>query len=395
MPGTSTPVREIHLITTTTYDAAETRIEGDLALSDASDIALGHLMVFKVPVTLPNSVARAEIRIGGETANRAIRDYQQRMVTIGEMTPGRFYWSIVSATGLVVLNPVGEPDITRRYQRTITNAELKNLDTDYVELVPAPGADKFLSVQLASITKTGSDVPPTQNARWYGVAISTDTVLTEAEVAAGNSQTYAFLNVPTWPAGQQRYVFVGVPDDRRDITGINVPTTEEPEDFFARVFERVPGTVNNADGVPIKWWRTMVAYDTPEDVFGGQSYTSGWSNDENTAILENIIRYAYTGLMQVIDTASDKPLHNGAEEFTWITGHLSNVLLSADADHRFLSSVGGHDLNENTALVYGVMINRLRSGRDGSYSAAAFDGFMEPVDDVALEISVNYQVLEV
>ena len=166
---------------------------------------------------------------------------------------------------------------------------------DYIELLSCPwSVGKYLEIELLSIEKHGSDVPATQNPRMYHVAISEDTTLTEAEVAAGNSQTYTFVDVPTWPDTETRYVFVGVPDDRPDIIGINVATAEEPEDFFTRVFERVPGTVNDANGVPVKWWRTTLAYDSPGDVFEGSTYVSGWTS-ATTPIVEDIIRLRMAG----------------------------------------------------------------------------------------------------
>ena len=398
LASTVAPSREIHLLTNLVYNQGTATLEGPLALSDTTDVALGNLLIFITPSNLPSNSSRVYIEIDGLAGRHAVRGYSGgvSILTYADMIPSRIYWGIVG-NGIQLLTPAGELSVIKRTSLTITNAELKTLDTDYIELVPAPGASKFLSVQLVSITKIGDDVPPTQNPRKYYVAISEDGTLTEAEVAAGNSQTYTFVTVPTWSSSETRFIFLGVPDDRRDIISINVSTTEESEDFFVRVFERVPGTVDDADGIPVKWWRTKIAYDSPGDAFAGQDYVTGWGNDENVAILEDIIRYSYAGLIQVHDQSISKPLYANNEEFAWIHGHMLNALLVADDDTRFLGSVGGHDLNENTALSFAMIVNGFRpqQGIGREYGASIFDTFMEPVDDVSLEIVIRFQILEI
>ena len=395
VPGALTPLREIHYVTQTTYNAADSQLEGALSYGDVSDITVGNLLVFVTPDALPDSTNRMELRITGDSANRVVFSYSGTSLEVSQLIPQRVYWGVITMNGgIVLLSSAGDLDPVKQIRRTITNAELKMLDTAYLEIIPAPGANKFISVALVAITKLGDDIPPVTNDPWYGIAISTDNVLTEAEVAAGNSATFGFVFVPTWPVGEQRVVFIGVPDDRRDVTGINVPTTEEPADFFTRVFERVPGTVNNADGTPIKWWRTKIAYDQPSDVFSGNTYASGWANDADIALVEDIARYAYAGLIQAIDPTLTLPLYSPGNEYVWIDGNLAHTLLSADANQRFLESVGGHALSENSALVYGIIINQNRS-RLSAYSSDAFDGFIESIDDVSFNLSINYQILEI
>ena len=137
-----------------------------------------------------------------------------------------------------------------------------------------------------------------------------------------------------------------------------------------------------------------MAYNSPNDVFNDPA-VSGWGTDPNTVILENIINYSFAGLIQVHDAISDKPLHGGADEYTWIHGQNLNVLFQHDADAQLLASIGGHDLSENVALSYAMIVNRVRRARDGAYSAAKFDEFMDPVDDVSLSVRASYQVLQI
>ena len=59
---------------------------------------------------------------------------------------------------------------------------LKNLDTNYVEILPAPGIGQYLEVMQFWIHKSGSDLPPTHTPI-YRLAISPDASLSEAEAS--------------------------------------------------------------------------------------------------------------------------------------------------------------------------------------------------------------------
>ena len=191
LASTVSPSREVHYITTLTYNMANDKLEGPLALADTTDVSRGHLLIFVTPANMPSNDEPADISIDGLSPNYYIRDYAggSSQLTYADLIPGRIYWGIVSNQGVQLLSPAGELSVVKRMNMEITNAQLKTLDTDYIELIPAPGVGKFISVQLVSITKSGSDVPPVQGVRRYYVAISEDNILTEAEVAAGNSQS--------------------------------------------------------------------------------------------------------------------------------------------------------------------------------------------------------------
>ena len=390
----ATDVREVHYALTLTYNTTDDQFEGPLLYGDTDELTQGNILIIRIPANRPASADRAKLQLDTEANAYYLRDFGSTILLVRDLIPGQIYWAIRTPNGFTLLNPVGGIDISRTHTVTLTNSQVKNLDTTYIELVPAPGAGNYLSVELMSVEKMGDDVPAVQNPRMYYIAVSADTTLTEAEVAAGNSETFTFVNVPTWPGGEERYVFVGVPDDRRDIISMNVPTTEEPEDFFARVFERVTGTVDDANGVAVKWWRTKVAFDT-QAVFGSNTYATGWGSDENIAIVEDIIRYAYAAAIFVNDDSADKPVHSAGNEYTWINGDTLNNYLSADADTRFLASVSGHDLAENEALQFGVILNISRGGRARAYSAAVFDEFVQPANDVTLAVTVRYKTLTI
>ena len=61
----------------------------------------------------------------------------------------------------------------------------------------------------------------------------------------------------------------------------------------------------------------------------------------------------------------------------------------------FINLVSGHGLLENAPLVFGAGFNVNRSIRASRYSAAAFDGYMEPADNVTLTITVRYKTLTI
>ena len=82
-------------------------------------------------------------------------------------------------------------------------------------------------------------------------AISEDTTLDAAEVAAGMSSTTANVTTPTWGDGVLRYVYLGVPEDQDDITDI---LQNGVSDFSG--WEASTPVVESH-----KWWRTTDAQD--------------------------------------------------------------------------------------------------------------------------------------
>ena len=275
--------------------------------------------------------------------------------------------------------------------RTITNAELKNLDTTYIELVEAPRAGKYIQVEQLWMEKTGVDPPATVYPRAYHVAISEDNVLDGLEAAAGNSATFTFVNVPTWAAGN-RYIFIGVPTSQADIVGMNLPTTEEPEEVFIRLFEAASVEVTVA-GVPIKWWRTKLAYANAGAALAGQTYLTGWTDAPGPTI-SDILRRVWIGSLFVEPTVdvADYPVHSASDEYAWVAGSLLDTVLRSPDERLWGEAVGAHGFLEDMPLVLGAGLTQPRSTRDRYYSAAAFDEYMMPVNDVELLMVVRYQI---
>ena len=89
-------------------------------------------------------------------------------------------------------------------------------------------------------------------------AISTDVTLDQAEYDASTTTTDATLTMPTWSGGR-RYLFIGIPEDEGDLTGISTGGI----DIF-NSWERVTGVI-----LAHKWWRTT---DDQSDVASGVTY---------------------------------------------------------------------------------------------------------------------------
>ena len=102
----------------------------------------------------------------------------------------------------------------------------------------------------ARVAALEGGMPPPQD-HTNRAAISTDTSLEEAEVNAGTTSTTGDITLPTWDSGR-RYVFIGVPEDEDDITGISSGGI----DIF-HGFVRVAGVLHEH-----KWWRTITDQST-------------------------------------------------------------------------------------------------------------------------------------
>ena len=283
----------------------------------------------------------------------------------------------------------GALPVVQRAQRRITTAELKALDTTYLEMIPDPGNGKYIEVRQIWMRKHGTDTPAVTYPRAYHVAISANDALDAAEAAAGNSATFTFVNVPTWVGGD-RYIFIGVPTTQAEIIGINLPIAEEREDSFTRLFEATPVEVPVA-GVPIKWWRTKLAYATAGDAFSGQSYITGWTAAPGPT-LDVLIARTWLGFLFISDPTLALPLHSHGGEYDWVDGHLLSTVLHADGQHLFGQAVGGHPLPARSALMLGIGSAVARSLRASNYSEAVFDQYVDPLADTELGLTIRYEI---
>ena len=96
-----------------------------------------------------------------------------------------------------------------------------------------------------------SEHPPTRPVD-YAIrsAASEDDTLTTDEIGAGTASVPPSRIARTPDYSGNRYVFVGVPDETADITSVLSANIEN-----LHVMQRVPGTVDDPDGVAYKWWR--------------------------------------------------------------------------------------------------------------------------------------------
>ena len=393
--GGGTATREVRFALDLTWDATESVFTGDVYFSGAGEVAIGNLLIFQVPTDRPDSTERATLRLGSQS-DINIFDRSANSVLVNDLVGGEIYWGPVGANGVTLLAPIGQPDFARSTQITVTNAQLKELDTTFIELVSAPGAGNYIEVELLSIEKSGDDLPAVQGENAFYIALSEDVTLSEAEVAAGNSSDRV-VPMPTWPSGETRYVFIGIPDDRQDLVGVENIGGAGAEVSFAVIFEAVTGTVDDANGRAVKWWRTRLAYDSAGDLFPGLTSISGWMLATEPTI-RTIVNSYWLGAIFVEDDSLPKPVHNYGGEYTWVEGAGIDDVLRSDDGTRIIDLVGGHGLSENKALVFGVGINIFRGDaqrRAGVYNAATFDRYMEPVDDVSLTLTIRHKTIEI
>ena len=86
----------------------------------------------------------------------AITDEGFNPILNNSLAPNTLYWArIYSGLSFVILSSNPSRSITRRAMRSISNAELKDLDTAYIELVPSPGAGKYIQVLQLWMKRTG------------------------------------------------------------------------------------------------------------------------------------------------------------------------------------------------------------------------------------------------
>ena len=270
---------------------------------------------------------------------------------------------------LDAFDPSGAPVQTATV--AVSNAMLKNLDTDYVEILPAPGLGSFLQIQQFWIHKSGSDLPPTHTPI-YRLAISPDATLSEAEALAGNSLTHLFGDIPFPAWDTPHYLYCGVAVTDRDI--LNLDGLD-----FANQFVAAPNLT--VDGVAMKWWRTTITY---ADKATLSNRVGTRFRQERMATVSTIERFASLYLLFQTDPTEMKPLNDG---FRTVSRYELDYLLRRDDSSIIAYSVGGQSLIENTALSFGLVV---AGGDTGNYSAAAYADYMEDVDDAILTIFCRF-----
>ena len=288
------------------------------------------------------------------------------------------------------------PELTLR--KLVTTAQLKVLDTDYLELIAPPGANKHIEINYLGMLRVGSNKPPTLWPERYYVAISTGANLSANDAAGANSQparsnANVQVNIPLWTAGGPHYIWVGVPVSSNELFSIGHSIGRGSRDraLFVQLFLRHTHTVNVA-GVPVKWWRTKGKQATRTGGTG-DTYVNSWTYVAKPS-LKDIAQYTDIATLFVGATGALTPLHiRGTNEVVHVASNNIGALLAVPDSSVLAEKVGGHGLAENKALFLGAIINYNRTTDEFAvYSADKFDEYMRPVTDFKLSIIVRYTI---
>ena len=418
VPGTSTEIRDIHYTLDLVYVTAENRFEGTLFYGDTDDLTTGNLLVFNVPLDRPNVATRANIKLVSQANNILLFDHLGNVVYVRDLIPGRNYMAVRTLNGLRLFNPTGEVDVVRSVERTITNAEIKMLDTDYIELIPAPGAGKFISLNQVSISKDGNDI---RDQVWIASAIwsSTSAVVIDSEAEAAYLKLADHLRVDDWEdTGESRYLYIIWGVDAHPIVGLTSYPSTDPDEFdFLTNFTEIAGGITvpylgvNHD---YRLYRSNVTYTSKSGLGQGAHnwfpmkdlVTLGASGYVNASpSINSASAWTRLGIFSILDGSMDKPLFfprltggqlSGDHEVEPLLENIPVDMFSTSSFARVVS-VGGQELIENSGYYFGLFrigarINQFRIP-DSSYSAEAWDGYLAGVDDVTFDISIRYQIL--
>ena len=379
VPGTTMPVQEIHYALGTTWSTTNSRLEGNRGFGDVDDITRGNVLVFNVPLDRPSETTPATLSVSGITTVFAIRDSGGNAIAIGELTPGRLYWGVVDTVGLLLMNIIGEPDIVRTAQHFLSNAELKTLNTNYIELVAAPGAGKYIEVQQAWLQKHGVDPGP-DTTQIYRGAVSVDTTLTSAEILAGTDGRSTRIRLPIYVG--DAYLFGGFNTYLRGPANPRL-LNARGQVVAGVAFEEVPGTVMVA-GIPFKFWRTTdsVAADSGS---GGVFQLDGQTPGVMTLAAGTL------SLTSPYDISTTLPLtlRQGVSPVAY---RISSLLLADDGDVS-ASTTRGQTLIENRPLWIGYVPGS--TGNAQWYNAATYDLLFADVNDVEFGMTVRYQIHDI
>lgn len=281
--------------------------------------------------------------------------------------------------------------------------QLKELDDTYIELVPAPGATRFIEVSQVWLRKDGDDVPMPNRPDSLVLGVSTGQQIAAGDLMpvtydhSGSLVVNPFSDFVSWNAA--RYVFFGRAIDQRDFAQA-YDGSRTSEAFFDTLYERVPGTLD-VRGVPTKLWRTKATY---ADTAAFQAAINGdffqVSNSRNPAPVD-VRRYMTLSLILADAGANRRPLASGGysgsggDDYTAIGSRYLDGILNLPDQSMISYSVGGHQLRANAPLLLGVDYRGDRQYIDSRYTPAVYDAWLADLSDAALAIAVRYSVHDV
>ena len=147
-------------VAASTYDATSAHIQLTIP-TPPPDIEIGDIISFEIPDTIDTATDNLQISVVDPSISGNLFDTDFVEARAIDLTAERFVMILRVARGFVFMNALHLEQIVpiQRVTRTITNAELKEIDTDYIELIPAPGADKTIKVESIKATHLGADRP--------------------------------------------------------------------------------------------------------------------------------------------------------------------------------------------------------------------------------------------
>ena len=162
-------------VVTATYDASTGVLRfGSFRGGFPSTIAVGDVVVFVSPSNIEDD---QDITVDDQvnSNDRNLFDIDANVVQGRQLSPGRLYWAQRLFEGLFeayhLALPLGVYQITpaQTASVTITNAQLKTLDTDPIEIIPAPGAGRVIEVMRMAVEASGSDMPTSTDTESTGI----------------------------------------------------------------------------------------------------------------------------------------------------------------------------------------------------------------------------------
>ena len=279
------------------------------------------------------------------------------------------------------LGSAADPNVILTSSIEITNAELKTLDTDYIQVVPAPGAGKYIRIVDFFFTKTGTDQPH-QAITSYITAIGDAAMPTIADLEAGVASASAVgTTIPVFATGT-KYIYIGVSVDQSDLYYAAFPNTDEFADF-----EPVTGvTFALASGATYKVWRTTDQKDT------SYSGLSAVILVENTPNFRTIGQFAqFSILFPFVD---DRPLASRPNTYSNLVSYHVNTFFALPDDTTQGRNIGAQDYLEDFPVLIGATFNSHAGDLPVRYDAATFDAYLTGVDDVGFSFVLRYQVID-
>lgn len=374
--------RQIHIVLNATYDTTTMRMQGS-PYQDVDSIAVGDLIFFQVPGTIPNlsQTARLDLTLGGTATSFQIFDTGLQGVAYNEIVPGVMHRGIRVPAGIALINATGQASLSKRVTVEVNNAQIQSLNTDYIELVPAPGAGQYLEIERIWVQISGSDELPAAVDSYIFVS-STEAALTTAIAAAGTVQeNNVFFDLPEWTA-EDRYAYVGVHWTQPDILRMALVTPGATD------VTRVPGLFE-VGGQMYKFWRSNTAFASRAD-YSATDQAAPILN-HNSPSIARLNSWTNLALLFVQNATVEKPLHRWSNEYLSAYEYQFGPFFRLPNDTLVAAAIGGHDLLENQALMLGMIVTVHRSQRGINYDETICDTWLAEISDRSLEIVVEYQ----